>query len=74
MTDNRHRGDLSVAERKEYTKAVQCLMNLPAKTPSNVAAGAKSRYDDFVVTHIQQTNTIHNTVGFYRVKDELCRN
>lgn len=37
-------------------------MNKPAKTAANVAAGAKSRYDDFVVTHIQQTNSIHNTV------------
>ncbi|KAL2212969.1 Di-copper centre-containing protein [Sarocladium strictum] len=57
-------GDLSVAERKEYSKAVQCLQNKPAKTPSNVAAGAKSRFDDFVVTHIQQTGTIHNTANF----------
>lgn len=38
-------------------------MTKPAKTPSNVAAGAKSRFDDFIVTHIQQTNTIHNTVS-----------
>ncbi|KAG9253025.1 uncharacterized protein F5Z01DRAFT_658993 [Emericellopsis atlantica] len=39
-------------------------MNKPAKTPANVASGAKSRYDDFVATHIQQTGSIHNTANF----------
>ena len=53
---------MSIPERQDYLKAVQCLQNKPAKTPANIASGAKSRFDDFVVTHIQQTNTIHNTV------------
>lgn len=54
--------NLSGDERIAYTSALQCLMALPAKTPSDLAAGAKTRYDDFVVTHINQTMTIHGTV------------
>jgi hypothetical protein len=46
-----------------YIAAVQCLGKKPARTPAAIAAGAKSRYDDFVVTHVQQTMTIHFTVG-----------
>ncbi|KAH7320731.1 hypothetical protein B0I35DRAFT_477288 [Stachybotrys elegans] len=56
--------DLSVDQRKEYISAVQCLQSKPPKTPASVAAGAKSRFDDFLVTHIQQTPTIHNTANF----------
>ncbi|KAI2631346.1 Di-copper centre-containing protein [Hypomontagnella submonticulosa] len=57
-------GSLSKNERKAYTDAVLCLQNLPAKTPASVAPGAKSRYDDFVATHIQQTLNIHYTGTF----------
>ncbi|KAH8887984.1 putative tyrosinase [Thozetella sp. PMI_491] len=32
--------------------------------PSGLAPGAKSRYDDFVAVHINQTTTIHNTGSF----------
>jgi tyrosinase len=53
---------LSRGEKLDYTRAVNCLAKLPAKTPAGVAAGAKSRYDDLVVTHIQQANLIHGTV------------
>jgi tyrosinase len=54
---------LSVLERRSYIDAVLCLGRKPARTPAAIAAGAKTRYDDFVVTHIQQTRTIHFTVG-----------
>ncbi|KAF2848580.1 Di-copper centre-containing protein [Plenodomus tracheiphilus IPT5] len=55
---------LSSAEKTEYIRAVQCLANTPAKTPSSIAAGAKNRYDDFVATHINQTLFIHGTGNF----------
>lgn len=55
----REYGSLSKQERLDYINAIKCLQQKPAKTPASVAAGAKSRYDDFVVTHIQQTLTIH---------------
>ncbi|KAK8062563.1 hypothetical protein PG997_014660 [Apiospora hydei] len=57
-------GDLSKDQRLDYVKAVQCLMNLPANTPSDYAPGAKSRYDDFVVTHINHTLDAHYTGNF----------
>jgi hypothetical protein len=57
-----YRATLSKSEKLNYIGAVQCLGKKPARTPAAIAAGAKSRYDDFVVTHIQQTRTIHFTV------------
>jgi len=51
-------------ERVAYTDAVNCLHKLPARTPASVAPGAKSRYDDLVVTHIQQSLSIHGTGNF----------
>lgn len=57
-------GSLSEAQRKDYIKAVQCLQEKPARTPSTVAPGAKTRFDDFVATHINQTLTIHYTANF----------
>lgn len=59
-----YRNKLSSAERKAYTKAVLCLQSKPAKTPASVAPGAKTRYDDFVATHINQTLSIHYTGNF----------
>ena len=58
------RGNLSAKERTDYINAVKCLQGKPAKTPASVAAGAKTRFDDFVATHIQQTLTIHYTGNF----------
>lgn len=55
--------NLSSDERIAYTDALNCLIEKPAKTPSDLAAGAKTRYDDFIVTHINQTLTIHDTVS-----------
>lgn len=56
--------NLSSDERIAYTSALNCLMSLPAKTPSELALGAKTRYDDWVATHINQTLTIHGTANF----------
>jgi tyrosinase len=56
-------GTLSNQERKSYTDAVVCLQKKQAKTPSELVPGAKSRYDDWVATHVNQTQTIHYTVS-----------
>ncbi|KAK8063627.1 hypothetical protein PG996_008279 [Apiospora saccharicola] len=56
--------DLPKDQRLDYTRAVQCLMSLPANTPSDYAPGAKSRYDDFIVTHINHTLDAHYTGNF----------
>lgn len=58
------RSTLTKEQRKAYTDAVLCLQSKPARTPSSLAPGAKSRFDDFVATHINQTNYIHYTGTF----------
>ncbi|OSS47097.1 hypothetical protein B5807_09972 [Epicoccum nigrum] len=55
---------LTKPERKNYIDAVKCLNKKPALTPASVAAGAKSRFDDFVVTHVIQTYWVHGTANF----------
>lgn len=54
---------LSKKERKAYIDAELCLMSKPSKDPA-FAAGAKTRYDDFVAVHINQTLSIHGTANF----------
>lgn len=60
----RNYSHLSPAAQKHYTSSILCLQSLPARTPSNISNGTKSRYDDFIATHIQQTLTIHYTASF----------
>ncbi|AEO60765.1 tyrosinase-like protein [Thermothelomyces thermophilus ATCC 42464] len=55
----REYGSLSKDERLAYVNAVKCLQSKPPRTPASVAPGARSRFDDFVVVHIQQTLDIH---------------
>lgn len=55
---------MSPAERIQYTDAVRCLATLPSRHDSLLVPGAKSRYDDFVVVHMNQTLTIHGTASF----------
>jgi len=57
-------GSLSQTERKSYISAVKCLQSKPARTPAEVAPGAKTRFDDYVATHINQTLAIHYTGNF----------
>jgi tyrosinase len=61
-SDTPTRSTLSTPEKTNYIKAVNCLAKKAPKTPAGIAAGAKNRYDDFVVTHINQTLSIHGTV------------
>lgn len=57
--------DFSYRDKREYIDSVLCLQRLPARTPSKLAPGAKTRFDDFVATHINQTMEIHYSVrGF----------
>ncbi|KAK1758804.1 hypothetical protein QBC47DRAFT_314606 [Echria macrotheca] len=53
---------LTKSERKAYTDAVLCLQSKPARTAG--VPGAKSRFDDFVAVHINQTMEIHYTGNF----------
>ncbi|KAH7412780.1 hypothetical protein BKA64DRAFT_337575 [Cadophora sp. MPI-SDFR-AT-0126] len=57
-------GDISSSDKKKYISAVLCLQSKPSKAPRSVAPGARSRYDDFVLVHINQTFTIHATGNF----------
>ncbi|KAK1757108.1 hypothetical protein QBC47DRAFT_320563 [Echria macrotheca] len=55
---------LSGNERKDYIRAVKCLMSKPARTPTSLVPGVRNRFDDFVATHINQTMSIHWTGNF----------
>ncbi|KGO68522.1 putative domain, di-copper centre [Penicillium italicum] len=54
----------SSPQKKAFIKSILCLQELPSLTPSDKAPGARSRYDDFVATHINQTLGIHYTGTF----------
>ncbi|KAF7594719.1 hypothetical protein BBP40_008612 [Aspergillus hancockii] len=54
----------SSTQKKAYINSVKCLQKLPSRTPAEKAPGAKTRYDDFVATHIDQTLKIHYTGTF----------
>lgn len=53
---------LKDTQKTAYINAVLCLQSKPSISGS-LAPGAKSRYDDFVATHANQTLTIHGTVS-----------
>lgn len=53
----------SSKQKRAFIRAVRCLQRRPAQTPSKLAPGAKTRYDDFVATHINQTGQIHYSVS-----------
>jgi hypothetical protein len=57
-----YRSLLTKPERRNYIDAIKCLHSKPALTPATVAPGARSRFDDFVVTHVLQTYSVHGTV------------
>ncbi|KAK8091883.1 hypothetical protein PG997_002244 [Apiospora hydei] len=56
--------DLSDVEKTDYIDAVRCLMTKPSITPPELVPGARTRYDDFVATHMNLTRTIHMTGNF----------
>lgn len=55
---------MTPTQRKSYISAVQCMFSAPAKSDPAQVPGAKTRYDDFVAQHINQTLTIHRTGNF----------
>ncbi|KAK8016566.1 hypothetical protein PG993_014755 [Apiospora rasikravindrae] len=57
-------GDLTDGEKKAYITAVQCLTSAPSKLNPTNYPGAKTRFDDFVAVHINQTMSIHGTGSF----------
>lgn len=63
MVNQIDRGNLSLDERKHYIDAVLCLSKKPPITPLSEFPGVRNRYDDFVATHINQTDDIHSTVS-----------
>src|SRR5689334_13157574 len=65
----RRRSSLSLKERKNYIDAVLCIQSKPSKgnnglNTNQTTAGIKTRWDDFVAVHINQTFTIHGTASF----------
>ncbi|KAG4415768.1 hypothetical protein IFR04_011068 [Cadophora malorum] len=64
MSVRKEWGTLSAKERIAYTDAVLCFQAKSPLTPMDQIPGVRSRYDDFVGTHINQTLTIHYTGTF----------
>jgi tyrosinase len=60
----RTRNLMSAKERKAYISAVQCMIAAPSKSDPVAVPGARTRYDDFVGQHINQTLSIHGTGNF----------
>ena len=56
------RRTLSEADKLSYIAAVKCLHSKPPTTASDFD-GVRSRYDDFLATHINNTDYIHFVVG-----------
>ncbi|KAH8601982.1 hypothetical protein B0O99DRAFT_681091 [Bisporella sp. PMI_857] len=57
-------GDLTTAERDDYVAAVKCLIASPSKLSATQYPGAKTRFDDFVVVHMNMTPNVHGTANF----------
>lgn len=53
------RTTLNTTTQKSFISAIYCLAALPALTPPTHAPGARFLYDDFIVTHIDQTPFVH---------------
>lgn len=56
------RGALSKQSRLDYIDAVRCLQQKPPISSKSDVPGARSRFDDFVATHIIVANQVHLTV------------
>ena len=55
---------LSNTERTAYINAVLCLQKKPSQEDPSLFPGARTRYDDFVAVHLNQTLSIHGTGNF----------
>ncbi|KAJ5598168.1 hypothetical protein N7537_008252 [Penicillium hordei] len=54
-------GELTPAERIEYTDAVRCMQWQPQQLPRGEFPGVRNRFDDFVATHLNYTLHTHLT-------------
>ncbi|CAG9945977.1 unnamed protein product [Clonostachys rosea f. rosea IK726] len=61
----RNRRTLSVQNRLKYLDALKCLMKKPPQSSENDIPGARSRYDDFLGTHIINADNVHFVGVFY---------
>jgi tyrosinase len=52
---------MSNEDRKGFTNAISCLKQTPTSVDATAYPGVKSRYDEFVATHINMTMSIHVT-------------
>ncbi|KAE8353189.1 hypothetical protein BDV28DRAFT_165125 [Aspergillus coremiiformis] len=52
--------ELDNLQRREYIDAIRCLRKRPSVLPNEEFPGVRDRLDDFIATHINYTNTIHN--------------
>lgn len=52
-------GALTQDQKLDFIRSIQCLQTKPSIIPSNLAPGARNRYDDFIATHINQTLHVH---------------
>lgn len=52
-------GSLTLSERSSYIDAVLCMQSSPSQLDNTQVPGAKTRLDDFVATHVNQTRSIH---------------
>ncbi|KAK5655063.1 hypothetical protein OQA88_5962 [Cercophora sp. LCS_1] len=62
-------GTLSKKERLSCIDAIHCLASKPPLSPPSEIPGARSRYDDFVGSHVRRTDFVHNDglfLGFHR--------
>ena len=50
---------LSVAERTDYLRAVKCMASRPNQISRKTVPGARNRLDDFLYSHLNQTDFIH---------------
>lgn len=56
------RRNLTSAQKQEYIKAVKCLQSTKGRL-GKYWPGVRSRFDDYVVTHINLTEYVHFTVS-----------
>ncbi|KAJ5280486.1 hypothetical protein N7478_005858 [Penicillium angulare] len=52
-------------EKRSYIEAFLCLTEIPTITPRYLAPGTRSRFDDFVAVHINQSYHIHRDGLFF---------
>lgn len=51
------------SEKKSYINSVLCLTKSRSTTPPHLARGVRSRFDDFLAVHINQSYHVHRDVS-----------